>query len=131
MRKIKVFVSGRWQERNKVRRLMNLLEELGYQISYDWTQTEDKPRCLCGSDAVADIQGVKDADVYVGVFFNEHKYQGALIEMGVALALGKPVIVAGSAIDDCIFTYAPGVIKLKTLGGLCEAIKQATHYSKS
>ena len=69
---MKFFVSAKWEEREIAKRLMDELEFRGGTITYDWTKQVEPSSEI----AVKDIQGVLDADVYVGLFENDNLYQG-------------------------------------------------------
>lgn len=104
---LKVYVASKWENKRRVREVMGMLELSGHEITYDWTHQEVDTR----TQAIRDLRGVVDADVYVGIFEEEASYKGALVEMGAALALGKPVYILGdwSGIDQCIFFRHPHI----------------------
>lgn len=102
-----IYVSGKWEERPRVREVMFDLTSAGHHITYDWTICEVADI----NSAIADLRGVLDADAYVGVFEKDLPYKGALIEMGVALGMGIPIYIIGDALNlsNCIFLYHPNV----------------------
>lgn len=75
-----------------------------------------------------DVQDIKDAD---GVFVYaepEDRLRGALVEAGVAIALGVPVYVIGDRHPDYgTWQHHPTVRKVKTI---TDAIDQATHFRR-
>ena len=70
------------------------LRRCGHEITYDWSTHGDGPKFeslkRLEEVAVAEIKGVEDADVLVVLLPGGG---GTHLEMGVALALGKPVII--------------------------------------
>jgi nucleoside 2-deoxyribosyltransferase len=90
---MKVYVASKWENKDRVRGVMFTLETLGHTITYDWTQHDAAPV----QQAILDMRGVTDADVVVGIFEEELSYAGALMEVGGAIALGKPVYILGHA----------------------------------
>ena len=111
---MKFYIAGKFEERAEVRKLMDKVEELGHTITCDWTKHEQGGKDFLVHYAIADVEGVRGCDVYVGRFINENSYKGALSEMGMALGLDKKVVVIGHAIDSCIFTNHPNVLKLES-----------------
>ena len=63
---MKVYVIGKWEEKNAVREVIYYIKSLGHEIVHDWTIQEDTKdkRELC-AQAINDIAGVKDSDVVV------------------------------------------------------------------
>ena len=58
--------------------------------------------------AEGQFSAIENAEVY-------EKLRGALVEAGMALALGKQVILVGNAPDYGTWQHHPNVIKVKTL----------------
>lgn len=113
---MKFYVAGRWSERVVVRNLMEEIRTRGHEISYDWTEdVVEKLSC-----AINDVQGIRDAQQYVGIFKNAHPYQGALVELGGSLALGQTVHIIGHAIDDCIFMLHPLIRRYENIQNFLE-----------
>ena len=104
---MKFYVAGKYQERQMITEIMDELRALGHEITTDWTSHGYATPEVHSSYAVDDVRGVKEADVYIGVFINGHRYRGALCELGAALALDKPCWIIGYAEDDCIFMLHP------------------------
>ncbi len=104
---MKVFVSGKFEDREAIRRLQLVLQHFGYEIAEDWTHHEYSDKGYPVEYAQADIEGVKNCDVYVGRFVADYNYKGAFVEMGAAIALGKEVCIIGHAADSCIFIHHP------------------------
>lgn len=121
---MKIYVAGKYQERQYARFLMNRLEEVGHTITCDWTdQATYPPDYITFRNPVDDINAIRDCDIYVGIFQNKHNYRGALVEMGAALISGKPTYILGKAEESCVFMKHPLVRIFNTeeelLGALC------------
>jgi nucleoside 2-deoxyribosyltransferase len=102
---VKIYVATKWEEIPRAREVMGLLMREGHTITYDWTYCEQLSR----EQAIADKQGVMDADVLVFIAEKHLAYNGALAEFGMALARGIPVYVLGPGIDSNIFMQLPEV----------------------
>ena|SRR5437762_12072580 len=104
---LKVYVAGKVEDKERVREIQTQLRQVGHTITLDWTTASQDSR----QQALKDIRGVADADVFVGVFEEDYAYRGTLVEMGAALALGKPVYILGNAttVRRCIFMKHPNV----------------------
>lgn len=94
---MKVYVAGKFQDKETVRKVQTILRCNGYTITCDWTgntaeglYTNEKLAYERAS-AIEDVEGVRNADFVILVAHPE--LRGALVEMGMALALGKPVLV--------------------------------------
>jgi nucleoside 2-deoxyribosyltransferase len=101
-----LYVAAAWLERAEARKVMGQLIASGHRITYDWTRA-DQFNIL---QAAKDKQAVLDADALV--FLAEKEYSstgGALVEMGMAIGLGKPVFIIGPGINKNIFTLLPQV----------------------
>ena len=104
---MKVYVASKYQERETIRELYDILRSHGHEITVDWTNhdvfPDDAEEEKLGEFACDDVRGVQECDSMIIYMVNEHQYKGAWVEMGVALALNKPVFVLGNAGDSCIF----------------------------
>jgi hypothetical protein len=104
----KIYVAGKFEEKKRVQEVMNLLRAVGHTITHDWSVVSEASK---RSQAVLDMRGVIDCDVFVGVFEKDLPYRGAHSELGAALVLGKPVYLLGKWANKNIFTYHPNVRK--------------------
>jgi len=100
---MRIFVSGKYEDRFNIRILQGRLQSMGHKIVEDWTYHEYTDKGYPVEYAEDDIKGVKKCDVYVGRFIADYNYKGSLTELGIALVLNKEVCVIGHAIDDNIF----------------------------
>lgn len=107
---MKFFISGKFEDKENIRKLQQAVKDLGHEITEDWTYHEYSDKGYPVEYAKSDIEGVKNCDVYVGRFVADYNYKGAFVEMGVALGLGKTVYTIGHAIDSCIFIHHPNVL---------------------
>ncbi len=110
---MRVYVATKYENRVRAQEVMELLRELGHEITYDWTTNEQ----VSAQQAALDAQGVATADALIFIAEEAYAYAGAYVEMGIAIGRGIPVLVLGHAIDACIFTKLPNVIPVteKTL----------------
>lgn len=106
---MKIYVAGKWEERERITHFMNELRKQGHIITCDWTDHKYDTREVMASFACDDLEGVRTCNAYIGVFENECRYRGALVEMGAALVLRKDVFIIGHAEDSCIFMLCPTV----------------------
>jgi nucleoside 2-deoxyribosyltransferase len=83
-------------------------------LKHNKIATPDSPR-YAREFWLQDEQDVRDADVVV-VYGEEGEHlRGALVEAGIALALGIPVYVVGDHPDYGTWQYHPGVAKRVSL----------------
>ena len=119
---MKIYVAGKWEDRERVSDIMRILRGVGFEITWDWTdhkyEDEANPQQYCADD----VQGVKDANLYLGIFIADYHYRGALVEMGIALGVGIPVWLFGDKADGCIFSNHPSVRKFQEWNELVDAL---------
>ncbi len=118
----KIYVAGKWEERERVSEIMGMLRRAGFGITCDWTNHKYSdvgyPEQYCNDD----LQGVKAADLFLGIFVTDYHYRGALVEMGIALGAGIPVWLYGDKQNSCIFSHHHTVRKFNDWGKLVEAL---------
>lgn len=124
---MKIYVAGKFEEAERVRRVHKLLRSRNFAITHDWT-TEDasiyegeakatyKRQC-----AMNDYLGVVNADAVLVI--NHALLYGGAAEMGMAIALHKPVLVVGSEIRENIFFHL-GAPYVRICTSLSDAIRQ-------
>ena len=108
---MKFFVSGKFEDRKNVRKLMDKLEGLGHTIAHDWTADEETDEGYPVVHAMNDLRGVQVCDALVGRFIEKNHYRGSLAELGAALGLDTRVYIIGHGADECIFVNHPRVIR--------------------
>lgn len=106
---MKLYVAGKYEEREQISKFMDELRAQGHTITCDWTSHVYATREVHTSYCLDDLKGVKDCAAYIGVFENANRYRGALVELGAALALNKDCFIIGHAEDDCIFMLHPNI----------------------
>lgn len=123
---MKIYVAGKWEDRQRISHIMRILEGMGEEITCDWTHHEYEDESYPDQYAVDDAEGVKGADLYIGVFLDDYQYRGALVEMGIALGVGIPIWLYGSKQDNCIFSHHPSVRKFTEWSQLVESLVALT-----
>jgi len=73
---------------------------------------------------VQDEEDVAAADAVLVYARPDDKLRGALVESGIAIALGIPVIVVGDHPDFSTWVYHPGVIRVKDLNAAHAELKR-------
>lgn len=99
---MRIYVAAPWTHKADAARVAAGLEAAGHEITKRWWEHREVPHYLTDDDsndaelrqqAVEDVQGVLDADVFV--LLNYEKSEGKAVETGIALAAGVPIIVVG------------------------------------
>lgn len=102
-----------WQEHNRLR---DVLSARGHNCTYDWTV--HGPVYTSGLDRIKRVarlehQGVADADVVIVLWPGG---RGTHVELGMAIALGKDIVLATDVIghhepspETCAFYHHPHV----------------------
>jgi nucleoside 2-deoxyribosyltransferase len=117
---MKVYVAGKTHDYERVRRVQAACRRLGHEITFDWTETVETVgpdaghefnkltpafKAECGQK---DRQGVMDCDLLIALVDHEH-VTGTLIEIGMALSIGREVWLVGKPVRDSVFYYLPEV----------------------
>lgn len=121
---MRVYVAGKWEEKERVREVQAQLIAAGHTITHDWTKEESSSGYdpdLMARHAVADKAGVLAADAFVGIFEKDLRYSGAVAELGIAVAMGIPIYILGNFVDRNVFAYLPEV--RRGLGGLLNGLQ--------
>ncbi len=104
-----VYVAGKFEEKTQVRLVQQLLRDAGHEISCDWTVEDetgkegDELTAYRYQYAEADYHGVADADIVV--VLNHPQGFGLATEFGIALALGKAIIVVDPEARTNVFYH--------------------------
>lgn len=105
-----IYVAGKTDDWERVRQVQQMCERLGHNITYDWTKTVEEVgpdegltaseefRCEC---AEYDRQGTRASDLLIMLCYPG--LCGTLIECGMAIGLGIPVLVLGEPERNSVF----------------------------
>jgi nucleoside 2-deoxyribosyltransferase len=92
--------------------VVEALKAHGWERTFAWTGQDDAGPEGYADTALAELAGVREADVLIVLLPGGY---GTHVEIGTALALGKPVILHASDRKTletpypCVFHYHPGV----------------------
>jgi nucleoside 2-deoxyribosyltransferase len=131
---MKVYLAGRFDERERVRSMQAHLRERGHEIIVDWTTHDPVGRHgerpdLSRAYAEEDLRGVVEADVFI-LLTSATVGTGTHTELGVAIrefqATGKPLVyVIGDHTSRSVMYFHPAVERradletvLRELGGV-------------
>lgn len=130
---MKVAVSAHVEDYARVRRAMGKLRELGFEITCDWLANIDRfpmgnpPPSLRAQYARDALSGAVCADVLLVLTPGERsQLHEPPIEMGAALAVGVPVIIAGAGRNRSRFSDLCRVRALTDDEGIEAIVRFAT-----
>lgn len=132
----RVYVAGKFADKDVVRDAQKLFKEAGHAITYDWTEhgssIENKSAAEFAQDAEADVQGVLHADIVVAIMNDpKYPYVGTFGELCMALALMKRIFVvtnylthdpANVGFHKRCFYHHPSVTKVASIKDVLAAI---------
>lgn len=126
-----IYVFGKKEQLTQIRYLQAELRQAGHFITFDWTVvvgyfqlSKDVITAeIDRNNAVCDIEGIKVADCVVGYVPDKLPFRGAYVELGAAIALGKPVLLIGHGMDECVFVHHPLVKIFDKMSEVIEFIK--------
>lgn len=110
---MKVYVASAFADFERTRAVQALARRRFHEVSFDWTQEVGKVESGAESPDYArecaekDFMGVARADVVIvltPVATRKDLGCGMWVELGIALAAGVPVVVAGEQRERTIFT---------------------------
>jgi len=110
---MKIYIASKFENQDAFRALKEELEQAGHKITHDWTREEvfANSRTLKQDLAMfanLDFNGVTSCDALV--LLAAPKMAGAFVELGIALALGKMILVVDGYKEGnppCIFYNLP------------------------
>lgn len=89
---MKIYLAGSSKQRSFIAYLARQIEQQGHEITHKWWVDYNDDMVFFRSAALADLNGVRAAEVVVAVLDHEQVSPGAHLEMGYALALGRPIL---------------------------------------
>src|SRR5574341_1710104 len=96
---MRLYVAGKWAESAYCRDVMDMLKVLGHEITCDWTGHIHPEKSE--KYALEDQEGVRRCDVLLALMPNPSIfYKGAWIEIGMAIAYGKKVVIVGEEVSS-------------------------------
>lgn len=126
---MKIYIAGKFEAREEIRGLMNIVEANGHTITHDWTKetlegkTPEEHSPYLQKCALQDFDGVYDAETLI--LIPNKDGSGMFTEMGVAIALFMPIFVVGfdPAIHKAnIFYNLPHIAKVDTIEQVIEVL---------
>jgi nucleoside 2-deoxyribosyltransferase len=109
---VRVYVAGSSGQIERAKSAIAALRERGHIVTHDWPVLVERvgsanPPDASSADrtdwATDDLKGVHDADVFWLLMPSTDGF-GAAVELGYALAHGRPVVVSGGTPSRSIFT---------------------------
>lgn len=118
---MKIFVAGKVGHEKSAREVMSILSQAGHEISFDWTtiphlKPYDENREASRRAALLESQGLLESDALV--LLAHDKGVGMYVELGMAIASGKPIYVVGSQNSRTMFLYHPLVRRVNSVSSL-------------
>lgn len=125
---MKIYVASKFEEGPFVKKVMESLESAGHTITHDWTgessagKEGDELKQYLLKCATWDLEGVMSCDLLL--LLNHPHGKGMFTEMGIALALRKPVIIVKPEVANNIFFHLPECRSVATVGDAIELIQK-------
>ena len=111
---MKIYLAGKWEERKRIKDIADAVRLHGHTISFPWFEQHSDSTPLQQS-SIDDVCGVRDARVCIFIFEKVLPYNGALSELGMAIAFDKDILLVGHAVDNNIFTHYPSVQRVEVV----------------
>ncbi len=134
--KLKVYIAAPWVKGGAANKLKKTLAAKGYFITSGWLQRAKKDldqsydynhdpaykKAECCIEAERDIQDVERSEVMV--VLNSCKSEGKVVEQGLALAKGIPIVIFGPKTNIFQNLPKPRMQVVKTTKQLLNALKK-------
>ncbi len=94
---MKLYVAGKWSDKDEIGKKIQEFRELGHTITHDWTQIETSlnqdPEALKKYSSL-DIEAVRECEMLIAWMTDpKYAYRGTYTEIGCALGLKKKVVI--------------------------------------
>lgn len=96
------YLSSAWENRDMVREAARFLQDKGHVWTFDWTVC-GTPNDVYPRIIAEEIEAVRRADVFIALLPGG---KGTHVELGAALASGKPVYLWAAKWDEIVPTLA-------------------------
>ena len=130
---MKFYVASKFENQKKVREIYEKLRKNGHEITVDWTKSDNEKAMKDPETAKKyserDVNGVKDADVFV-LLPTKEPGKGMYVELGTAIMLnllaGKPkIFVAGEENTKSIFYFHPVVSRVNSIEDIIKELEKS------
>ncbi|MBU2249737.1 MAG: hypothetical protein KKD77_23525 [Gammaproteobacteria bacterium] len=98
------YIASKWENKRKVAELASVLERMGHVISHKWFAVEAAYMEDAPIHARLDMYGVRDCTTFLALFDIDFPFLNAYVELGMAVALRKEILIIGQADTNCLFT---------------------------
>ncbi len=119
-----VYIAAPFKRKEEARRAREILESLGIGCTSRWLDTHlsdyDSPPDVLQREALEDFHDVHRAEGLVLLDGFPGEGRGMFVELGYALAKGKPIWVL-EGVQNCIFYHHPRVRRIESLSEIKEA----------
>jgi hypothetical protein len=124
---VKVYLAARYDRALEMCRVALLLQEAGHEVTSRWIKGHDSTDpAVLARFAQEDIEDVAAADVLM--LFTEPNIQGTRggrhVEFGIALALGKRIVLVGVNNAKNIFQHLPEVYRAHNVERAIELLRR-------
>jgi len=125
---MKIFVAGKVGEEKATREAMSMISQAGHEISFDWTaiphlRPYDENSEASQRAALLESRGVLESDALV--LLAHDKGVGMYVELGMAIASGKPIYVVGPETSRTMFLYHPLVQRIGSISDLLDVLESS------
>lgn len=118
---MKIYIAARFTSKEIAKIVREALTALGHEVTSTWLDG-DEPTTR--ETAEKDFRDIDRADALLFLSMNVDGAKGAYVEVGYALAKGKPVLVYPSIapVISCVFMHHAGVQELSVLRKITDVV---------
>ena len=112
---MKVYVAGKFTDKENIQAKMKNIEKLGCVITFDWTRFEDEDLTRAAEKAII---GVKTCDIVIVIMDDkDYSYRGTFTEVGIAIGTNKIIFLYNpnkdASCDTNVFYHAKEITHFK------------------
>ncbi len=125
-------MAGKFEQKQQIRKLYKKLEDLGFEIAYDWTTHKPIKPYVENQDQAAkysenEVSGILDSDIFI--FLSHPEGNTLKMEFGGALILsaktGRPDIYAvGKYTGISPWFFNPSVTRVENIDNVLEILSK-------
>lgn len=111
---MKLYLSSSVCDMQVLKELSKKLESLGHTITRKWWENTEGNKEEQDSYAIKDKEAIEKCDLFI-MYNGEKKTSGKLIEFGIAIGCGKPIIKFGNKLTSVFSCFGRSYKNIKNL----------------
>ena len=107
-----MYICGSVEDVESIKKLASFFEFNGFEITRDWWNHIDRDEDSKNFYACEDLIAIKKCDLFV-IYEGNIKTSGKYIELGIAIALGKPIFNLNKRLTSVFKVFTKNLTNIK------------------